>query len=314
MNSVAPARFTAVASSDLLDSDKSLKQVALLFDQVVVFDMGTWLWSQESAPEQSDGLTALRAREVEWLRSEGLIVDPDPRFSERLAETVEFSRRYQRGSARTLDPDVSFESEADRLVAMAKTMPLDDLGVLWRRLYAAVYNQRTGNEAAILGQGANFLMGPAQESKHTVASVVLRTLPQPDDATPWEAVFEFRADPVARGRFFNLKNWMNRLASSEKERSASDLEEELRSLLFDYESQLRLHHLKFSSGVLQTILTTSAGCLENLLTLRWSKAAQALVGFRHERVQLLEAERNTAGRELAYIVEANRAFHSQQAD
>jgi hypothetical protein len=81
-------------------------------------------------------------------------------------------------------------------------------------------------------------------------------------------------------------------------------------LLYQYEEHMRLHHMKVNRGVLETIITTVAECVEDVLKIRWGKVANSLFALRHQHLALLEAELKAPGREVAYIIKARNTFSS----
>jgi len=56
------------------------------------------------------------------------------------------------------------------------------------------------------------------------------------------------------------------------------------------------------------LVTTTAEVAENLLRLKVSVAAKALFSVKEHKLKLLEEEKKTLGREIAYVVTARRTF------
>jgi hypothetical protein len=54
----------------------------------------------------------------------------------------------------------------------------------------------------------------AAKGKSDAIKIVLRSLPLPDEKTPWEQILEYRNDPDSRQKFFALRNWMSDVARS----------------------------------------------------------------------------------------------------
>ena len=138
--------------------------------------------------------------------------------------------------------------------------------------------------------------------------VVLKCLPVPSELTPWEQIIEFRNDPESRGKLFALRKWMRSISKSAT--SYSEINEELECLLYEYERHLNVHRLKFETGVLETILVTSAEVLENLVKVNWSKAIKSLFELKTKKLALLEGEMKIPGSEIAYIAKAKESFVS----
>jgi hypothetical protein len=134
----------------------------------------------------------------------------------------------------------------------------------------------------------------------------LKSVPLPDDGTSWEDILDYRNDPDARTRFLRLKHWMNEAVA--QNRSPAVLHDELQTLLAEYEDYMKLHRMKIRSGAMETFITTTAEVLEGLLKLKWSDSARALFSFRRRRIQLLEAEREAPGRQLAHLAHIRGRF------
>jgi hypothetical protein len=78
--------------------------------------------------------------------------------------------------------------------------------------------------------------------------------------------------------------------------------------LDEYRGHMKLHEMKTDISVVRTLLVTSAGVVEDLLKLRWERAADRVFSLRERRVRLLEAKRSAPGRELAHLIETQRRF------
>jgi hypothetical protein len=63
-----------------------------------------------------------------------------------------------------------------------------------------------------------------------------------------------------------------------------------------------------NAGMLQTIVTTSAEVLGNLVSFKWGKAAEALFSLRQRRVALMKGDLTSPGSEVAYIVKTRETF------
>jgi hypothetical protein len=75
-----------------------------------------------------------------------------------------------------------------------------------------------------------------------------------------------------------------------------------------YESQLRRQKLKIEYGVLQVLVLTGVGILEDIVHFKFSSAAERLFSIGDARLKLLEVEATAPGRELAYVAKARERF------
>lgn len=148
--------------------------------------------------------------------------------------------------------------------------------------------------------------GLKEPSSSCVLEIVTEALPLPGDDVPWEQIWEFRSDERTQYYVIKLREWMrsvSKLSSDPRE-----IREEMEGLIADYQDHMRFHRMQIQTGIVKTLITTTAEIAENLAKLHWGKAAQALFNFQEKKVLLTEAERKAPGRELAYIVAAGRKF------
>jgi hypothetical protein len=75
-----------------------------------------------------------------------------------------------------------------------------------------------------------------------------------------------------------------------------------------YERALKLEKMKRDTGVVETVVTTTAEIAESLVKARWSNIAKKLFEVRHKQIDLMKAEMAAPGREVAYIVKARERF------
>lgn len=92
------------------------------------------------------------------------------------------------------------------------------------------------------------------------------------------------------------------------ELAPAEVEEKLEYLIDQYRQHMRLHRMKTNVGALETVVTTSAEFLGDLVSFKWGKAAEALFSFKRTRVALLEGELAAPGNDVAYIVKARETF------
>lgn len=148
-----------------------------------------------------------------------------------------------------------------------------------------------------------------QAAKSDVIDVVIKALPMPDDTVSWEQIIEYHSDPDSQSKFFALRNWMSEVARSEL--APPEVEEKLEYLLDQYQRHMKLHRMKTNVGTLETVVTTGAEVLGDLVSFKWGKAAEALFSLRRRKVTLIEGELRAPGNEVAYIVKAREAFESR---
>jgi hypothetical protein len=147
---------------------------------------------------------------------------------------------------------------------------------------------------------------PNAATKNDVVQIVLKAMPTPDESVSWEQIIEYRNDPDSAGKFWGLRNWMNEVAKSSL--SATEIEDKLEYLMYQYQQHINLHKLKTNTGTLETVIVTGAEILENLMKVNWGKIAKGLFALKHRQISLLECELNAPGKEVAYIIKARNIF------
>lgn len=192
------------------------------------------------------------------------------------------------------------------LVMFGQQMPL-----LARKMAAELRNSHHLHAYPVLTE----LLSPIQFSNPgesetvpfaDIASIVVHSMPQLDDSVPWEQVLDYRTDNESKGKMMALRRWMYKVARTEL--TPQEIEAELEWLIYDYERHLKLHKMKYKAGLFETVIIPGTAFLENTVKLKFSEAAKSLLTLRHTQIALLEAEMNTPGSEVAYIVETRERF------
>lgn len=129
-------------------------------------------------------------------------------------------------------------------------------------------------------------------------------LPIPSELTPWEQVLEFRSDRKVREHFVALRRWIDKTVPSDL--SLKEVQGELDYLLNSYENYMRIHRIEFRWELLRVILSAPAAAIK----CDWVKLASLPSDIAKCRINLLKAELNAPGREIAYLVRAREEFES----
>jgi len=139
--------------------------------------------------------------------------------------------------------------------------------------------------------------------------ITLGQLPLPAIDTPWDAIWDWREDDMARRMYARLRAWISRAARNHD--STRETIDELAAQLADYDSYMALHHRNMVHSRLDVIITTTAELLESLVTFRLSAAVKQLLNLRRAEINLLKTELDAPGREVAYLYESHRRFGSR---
>lgn len=141
-----------------------------------------------------------------------------------------------------------------------------------------------------------------------VLEVILKSMPIPDDKTPWEDIIEFRSDPESMKRLRRLRVWVRKFAKATTATSLAEMKEEIEALLDEYEEHMKLHRMKVNKGATETLVTVAGEVAEDLVKLKWSELAKLPFILRERKISLLEAEAKAPNRELAFISMARSRF------
>lgn len=140
-----------------------------------------------------------------------------------------------------------------------------------------------------------------------VIQIVFSNFPTPSEHTPWEQILEYREDPDSRATFLALRNWMNETIRANL--PPTEIAENLEYLLSEYQRHLKLHKMKATSGIIETVVVSGAQIAENLVRLKFSDIAKIPFAAKHRKLALYEGELTLPGHELAYILKTQEVFH-----
>lgn len=287
------AEYVAVTSiADI--SIPMLKRCALLFSRIAVIGI--------QHVKENEYL----ASELTWLQNQGLVFEPqyseihvpgDPDFNHFLS--LECNVMHQVAPRLLKTVILGKEDEAWSLLLLMMDTTLRTVSVGLRQSYKI--------EACPL---LNFDIVPFSEphgKKTQVLEIVLKSLPVPDESTPWEQIFEYRNDPDSRHKFLDLRNWASEVAKGEL--TPCEIEEKIEYLVSQYQRHMNLHKMKTNQSTLQTIVVSTAETAENFIKINWGQIAKSLFSLNHRKIALLEGELTSVGSEVAYIVKTKETFN-----
>jgi hypothetical protein len=296
------SKFVGVVEPTVFGDGSNLKRLLLLFERIAL-DLSQRLTNVERA--------AMRAgrRDLDYLISEGLVTtlagieaEADPYRD----EDFRIRRQREEHEYATL---TGLELVEKRLSQEFRRLGHVDvrLSGLAIRKTAAHLRTAEGVDAVAVTDAFGKLSIDAPADRDFVIKLTLQTLPVPSDLTPWEDILSFKSDPASTAQFFRLKRWINRLGREGL--AGYEAIDELKTLLAEYEAHMRTHRIKASRGTMEVLVTTPAEIAEDLIKLKLGKLAKAPFDVARARATLLQAEQDAPGREIAYIVSANRRFN-----
>jgi len=284
-----PVRAAVVT---LLESRDILKQAALLFDQIYLAEDIEQLDLLPNFPEE------LKA-DFRWLRRKGVFV-----FLTEPNLTWAYSREIVREEVARRGPLASSE-------APINGSTLREYATAVSRCAAAeLRDNRNINAVVLTSQGftpaSSDCLSDKDKRLGDVCEIVIKELPLPGPLTGWDDVLSFRSDATHQASLRKLRLWMDKVAASSS--AVSELADELKDLLSDYERYMRIQGMKVNTGILETVVTVSAKVAEDLVKVKWGELGRLPFLIRHRRIDLLEAEMRAPGREIAYVASARAAF------
>jgi len=179
-----------------------------------------------------------------------------------------------------------------------------EVGQLHSRVNSIVLNKKDQNTYTPIIRSSyhNFSVNEYY-SASTVLKVLIKKFPSLSDDIKLENFVDFKNDPDTKLKLARLRDWT--LEISKKPYSEKEIEQKIDYLLQEYAKQLEIHKLKYNLGYIETFVTTSLEVLENIAKLNFSKAARVLFDIGKQKINLLEAEQNMIGKELALLYELN---------
>ncbi|HML79090.1 hypothetical protein [Geobacter sulfurreducens] len=298
-----------------------MKQASLYFDEIVpAFYTRRILARRKRFPIDESENSRLIA-ELEWLAEKGILDVP--------AENP----FHDGESLNDMDPSKALWIARSSKGMSALQAPSTSLGVeeslyLVRDISRSMTNSYWVEELKKLGLPENFPSLPdvgksnitafipenrglqttlSHSDSQEVMEVIIPNLPQPDESTPWEAIFDWRNDDEAKMKLRRLRHWVDK-ASQRKELNQVHLQNEILCLIDDYRNHMKVHGFNTKSGVLRAIVTTTADIFEDFIKLKWGKLCDLPFQLTGHRIKQIEADMKAPGRELAYIVSAQERF------
>ena len=288
---------------------RDLKRNALLFEQIVVFELPTLIRLCKGREEYQGHEGPIVAKTLEWLEEQGVIVGITAKHLVAMtADATPSAEAYRSQINEAMGRHIEESERADVPVLLNEVGSGDFIGDVMARAVALALRDRKGIDAVstIKPHALVDKLVPFAQGIGGVVRVILERLPIPDEATTWEAIIEFRSDATAMSKLLGLRRWMNQMATNSI--APANLEQEIEWLLHEYEEHMMLHQLKINKGTLETVVTLVAGLVEDVVRLKLRDAVGLLFERTHRRIALMEAERSAPGRELSYLSSVKSAF------
>lgn len=278
----------------------TLKRLALIFDKFFVRDLTYDLrliaeWEVTASPDLVADFTFLQGRNVVVAVSE----HPTTHYPDTREDVIQ---------KKVIDP-VFMESMASLRVDHKK---LQFAGTLFtdsliRRLCTKL-NDRTDQyytpicKLPLSKQPAS--TGVIDPPMETVLSIALQALPTPDENCAWQDILDFKAEMHDKEWMF--RRFLHTLATTKQ--SQAEIRDDLEWSLNEYTKEMDRFKLKRSISFIETYVIPTVEALESF---KPSSFLKSLVAIKKRKIELLENEANTKGRECAYVFDARKRFGPQ---
>lgn len=300
----------------------SLKQQALLFDQVGIYKLGNFYKTLQESKDLVEKFTSnipdktsLIITELEWLQQKDIIFalkvreEIQDQSMERLAniggQSFEEAKKLLRKIIEIQTNDLKNVSDEKSKINLLREQQITIL-----RLMSIIMETTKGVTAVTTLPYTEYIYELPGSSKSSVAQIVISKLPLPNKETPWERIIDYRNDSDNQRNLLNLRRWIRR--TSTENLSPAEVEEELEWLMNEFQSQMKLHKLKANTETLEVMVKILPETIENLIKLKFSKLPEPFFALKKRQINLMEAELNAPGREIAYVIKTQEAFQSHE--
>ncbi|MFN8399332.1 MAG: hypothetical protein U0X74_04900 [Anaerolineales bacterium] len=297
------------------DYSSRLKQQALLFDQIGILHLENLIKTLESFQKHENFEIFSKLNtfflEVKWLQENEIIFEPqiDTEFENgihKILQAENSTTSELRWLNSQIKADLNEEHYEDFFEKLKSRQNADSF--LLRMMALTIEANRNISALTTLSDtGYNIQLSKSKISD--VAQIAIKKLPLPTNTTPWEAILDYRNDRESQESLLAFRRWIKKLSSQEL--SINEIEEELEWLINEFQNHMRVHKMKADVETLEIIVKAPLEIIENLIKLKLSKIPDPLFALSKRKINLLEAEINAPGRELAYIIKSNEFFNSE---
>jgi hypothetical protein len=256
-----------------------LKPYLLLYDKVFVDEVGSLIYNAETSELKNT---------YQWLLDERLI-DQYPRVIYRELRDIEKSDESS-ALLDAIEKLLSDPGEEDSFEGRYR-----GVAARWE---AAILADLCNTNTTCLER--SFFRVPGTSPGATAMRVIVNEFPVPVSNVPFEDLMALRADGEFVTKRNPLRNWCRKLG----ELSEPSIRDELASQLNDYQKFMEIQKIKCNRNLLQIVLGTPLGIIEDLMKFRFEGAIGRMFKVSEARIALAEAELKAPSRELALFVEA----------
>lgn len=144
------------------------------------------------------------------------------------------------------------------------------------------------------------------KSNDSVLHFILSKIPTPDMNTSWEQLLDFRADENVKRKYYALVEWVNQMSRSEM--PLAHVSDKYNQLYSEYVKQYEFHKLSSGFTTIELLVIGGVEFISSLTSQNYISAFRSMLNISKQRLNLMKAESEIQGRELAYIYSANQVF------
>jgi hypothetical protein len=307
------------------------KRVAFLFDKIFVSDdlKLTYEVIGSCSGDFDDDPTVKTLR---FLHKKGFVVEPKdlgiPRVNAFIARNPDnLSARLHRELLRIGNPGIE-DFQRELLIGQPdvgwfaanngwhpRRDSIDKLGMTIEQQQLLYENLLIRRNMALLRElGYQDSVVAGQLYEHTadtpttsvVWRIVIAEMPQLSLKVPWKDVLDFRKEEQTQQLSRSLRRWVRKTVSENL--SAAQVEDEVRSLLSEYEKHMKISGMKADRAALEFLIPHDAHVDKEMVEETFIRFSDLATITRSRRLELLEAEMKAPGRELALIPKLRKRF------
>lgn len=291
-----------------MDESDSIKRDLLLFDKIL-FETGEISLIEKILGPLPYGKELLRykLKEIDHLEKKGLIEyfdiksinAPKEIFGD---EEVKYNLNKRQDSYLKISGMQERNKDKNMLDVYTEFMELDRTGAQYGARYKSIIANKIDSKNEYIPIIKNLDNSNPEDwkvSKENVVHIVLKKIPVISKETSIDQVLEFKENSDIKTRYYELRDFITNISKSNL--SLKEIEDKIEYLQDQYSQSLNFHKLKYDISVLEIFCVTAATVIENISTLKFSKAVKTIFELNKKEILLIEAEKQFKGREISYI-------------
>jgi hypothetical protein len=167
---------------------------------------------------------------------------------------------------------------------------------------AAVLAEAGFDNVAIVGR----LRGPKKAAAHAhpAWNVVIKEMPDFDTRASWQDVLDFKTEDRTQHLIRDIRRWLRKAVAEDW--TATELEDEIRELVYQYELHLRASGVLLGTSTLTCLITGLADAGESLIKLRLKRLSDLVAATVDRTERFRRVEISAPGHELALLSELKK--------